>query len=531
LHRNFADLSIRNKILAGFGGLAATFVIISAVYLAMVVRIQDQADTAQRQTLPYVQTINEVRVHGLILINTTVRIAHDAAMAQSGQTGGGTHKALAQNLLRSFNERRQALQAAVGALQTMISERSGRTETANRIIGELQHMQFIEAAAKRMLQESDVLVALSARGAGAAELDEVIQSYAAAQGKFSTIIDAATSGEMAVLSQSANDLGDMVHTTINAAIAAMIAAVVIAILGGTLLAARIAGPLQGLNAAAKRFGQGDFAAAVAVTSTDEVGELATTFNKMRDDLKDAMDKSARSHRLSMLGQVASTVSHELRNPLGAIRTSLAVINQLSRGKGLGLERSLERAERAIGRCDGIITDMLEFTRSRDMSRTPTDFDRWLGDLLDEHPLPAVVKLTREIGAGGTVPLDGERFRQVLINLLDNAAQAMTDPGWAAPEGHVRRITVRSEAAGPHLKLSVIDTGPGIPETARAKIFEPLFTTKSFGVGLGLPTVLKIVEQHGGTIDIAKTGPEGTEFVVWLPRQPEADGDASNQAAA
>src|SRR5262249_46351247 len=102
--------------------------------------------------------------------------------------------------------------------------------------------------------------------------------------------------------------------------------------------------------------------------------------------------------------------------------------------------------------------------------------------------------------------------------LDNAAQAMTDPGWTPPEGRERTITVRTEAAGPHCRLSVIDSGPGIPEQALPKIFEPLFTTKNFGVGLGLPTVQKIVEAHGGTIAIERTSPAGPEFGVWLPRQ-------------
>jgi signal transduction histidine kinase len=117
-----------------------------------------------------------------------------------------------------------------------------------------------------------------------------------------------------------------------------------------------------------------------------------------------------------------------------------------------------------------------------------------------------------------VPLDRERFRQIIVNLVDNAAQALVDPGWAPADDHQRTITVRTEAAGPHVRLSVTDNGPGIPQDRLPKIFEPLFTTKSFGVGLGLPTVRQIVEQHGGTIDVESTVDEGTSFTIWLPRQ-------------
>jgi len=79
--------------------------------------------------------------------------------------------------------------------------------------------------------------------------------------------------------------------------------------------------------------------------------------------------------------------------------------------------------------------------------------------------------------------------------------------------------VRAEAAGPHLRISIGDTGPGIPEAVLPKIFEPLFTTKSFGTGLGLPTVRKIIEQHGGTIDV-DSGAGGTTFTIWLARHSE-----------
>jgi two-component system, NtrC family, nitrogen regulation sensor histidine kinase NtrY len=106
---------------------------------------------------------------------------------------------------------------------------------------------------------------------------------------------------------------------------------------------------------------------------------------------------------------------------------------------------------------------------------------------------------------------------VIVNLVDNAAQALTDRSWQAAEDHAARIVVRTEQAGPHIRLSVADNGPGIPQDKLPKIFEPLFTTKASGVGLGLPTVRQLVEQHGGTVDVASNVGQGTTFTIWLPR--------------
>jgi signal transduction histidine kinase len=114
-------------------------------------------------------------------------------------------------------------------------------------------------------------------------------------------------------------------------------------------------------------------------------------------------------------------------------------------------------------------------------------------------------------------IDRAGLRQVVVNLIVNAAQALTNPTWNPPDGQERSITVRTEAAGPFVRISVIDTGPGIDEATAAKIFEPLFTTKGFGAGLGLPTARQLVEQHGGTLDAKSEPGDGATFLILLPR--------------
>jgi PAS domain S-box-containing protein len=251
--------------------------------------------------------------------------------------------------------------------------------------------------------------------------------------------------------------------------------------------------------------------------------------------KDLETQLVDQKQMATIGQVAATVSHELRNPLGAIRNSMALVRQVTRDKQLGIDRALDRVDRNIERCTTIISELLDFTRRKELNRQPTAIDPWLEEMLAEQTLPPDVALERELGASDEVAIDRDKFRQVVVNLIENAAQALQDPTWQPPEGHRRFIIVRTETAGPHVRLSVIDSGPGIAREVMDRIFEPLFTTKSFGVGLGLPTVRQIVEQHGGTIDVESRINEGSAFTIWLPRQGESgsrtDESATREAAA
>jgi PAS domain S-box-containing protein len=271
-----------------------------------------------------------------------------------------------------------------------------------------------------------------------------------------------------------------------------------------------------------------------ISDITERRKVELELRQANKSLQAATEKLASSERLATIGQVAATVSHELRNPLGVIRYSMALVHQISAGKHLGIDRALQRADRNIERCTTIITSLLDFTQKKEIVRTPTAIDDWLGDLLAHYELPEDIMLAHELRAHDEVALHKEWFRQVVVNILDNAVQALQDPAWQPAKGHSRRITVGSERAGPHVRLSVVDTGPGIHPDVLPRIFEPLFTTKNFGVGLGLPTVRQIVEQHGGTIDVDSTIDVGTTMTIWLPRLAEADpseGPAAGREAA
>jgi signal transduction histidine kinase len=173
----------------------------------------------------------------------------------------------------------------------------------------------------------------------------------------------------------------------------------------------------------------------------------------------------------------------------------------SRGLDAGMAQ-MERRRPAAGR-----------RTAGEPNREMTMIDDWLSRALATYPLPEGIALHSELMSDAQAALEQERFRRMLVILLDNAVRAMTDQPWVSSNDRARSITVRSEAAGPHLRLSVMDTGPGIPAERLAGIFDGVP-----GTGEGLPAVRQIVEEHGGTIDIESATDQGTDIVIWLPRQ-------------
>ena len=230
-------------------------------------------------------------------------------------------------------------------------------------------------------------------------------------------------------------------------------------------------------------------------------ELAIMLHTYREDL---LSQQARVERLATFGQLVGSIGHELRNPLGVMESSLYIL------KGR-LPEGDERAKKHVGRlyeqlgiANSIITDLLDMIRDKPL--TPVT--------LRLHEVVAQAAQQAET-ALDLSPLDGlpavrgdaSQLRQVFVNLLLNAQQAA---------GHDGAIGVDAESEPGFVAVGVSDSGPGVDPSVRARLFEPLVTTRQKGIGLGLSLVKRIVERHGGSVSYQPRGP-GARFVVKLPR--------------
>jgi signal transduction histidine kinase len=248
-------------------------------------------------------------------------------------------------------------------------------------------------------------------------------------------------------------------------------------------------------------------------------ELASSILK----LKQAQEEIIRQGKLAQLGQLTATVAHEIRNPLSAVRTAAYLVERKVKEKGVDLSNELGRINGGIKRCDKIITELLDFARSRSPLLKTVTIDEWVRATVEEErkSLPPVVEVSYDLALGeGKTDFDPDRMRRVIINLLSNAAEAMVGNGKGKGRAEFvtrdPKVVVSTRIVSNNVEITVTDNGPGISEENLAKILEPLFTTKSFGAGLGLPAVEQILNLHGGGLRVRSKVGEGAAMTAWFP---------------
>jgi two-component system, NtrC family, nitrogen regulation sensor histidine kinase NtrY len=298
--------------------------------------------------------------------------------------------------------------------------------------------------------------------------------------------------------------------------------ILVAVLASLWFAARVTRPVVSLAEAARRVAAGDLNAKVEVESSDELGELAASFNRMTEDLMQQKDRTLQAERVAAWRELARRLAHELKNPLFPLQVT---VENLMRAK----QKSPEMFEEVfhegtatllaeINNLKSIIGRFSEFSRMPQPQRQPTEVNDVVRSVLrvfhaqlqnkNENPISVHLALAEALPE---ISVDPDLLHRALQNLVLNAIDAMPQGG---------ELEIRTRILGDWLELSVSDTGSGLTQEECGRLFTPYYTTKQYGTGLGLAIVQSVVSDHGGKISVESTKEKGTTFRIELPYRPQ-----------
>lgn len=292
-----------------------------------------------------------------------------------------------------------------------------------------------------------------------------------------------------------------------------LALAVLAVLGIALTAARRATrPLAELTSAARTVGSGGRAEPVPVRAGDEIGVLAAAFNRMAADLGRAEHRLVEAAKFAFVGELAGGVAHEVRTPLGVMRTATQLLERSFPTTDAEQRELLQMLRIEVDRIDRVVSDLLELGRPRAARVAATDLGEVLWRAADFVAVQAsergVTIVRRALQPSPRVACDGELMYQVVLNLLVNAIQAMEQGGTIE--------ILQTRPADGRAGFEIGDDGPGIPADLRPTLFQPFATRRPGGTGLGLTFVQRVVLEHRGLLEVRDAEPHGTIFRIELP---------------
>jgi signal transduction histidine kinase len=355
------------------------------------------------------------------------------------------------------------------------------------------------------------------------------------------------------------------YATANAMEGEILKALLWVVLGSLILSFFFSGqltdPIRTLKEAVGKLAAGEYESIEVSTTNDELGELAMSFLEMADsiqaktseiltakqeverlnrtlenrveartrELKAAQEELLAKARLAAIGQMASVVGHEIRNPLAVINNSVYFIKtKLSNAGELDpkIGKHLSIIESEIQQANGIINEILTFSRTRELKPAVHAINDFLEELVSIYPFPSHIQVVKDFAPENpNVFIDPDEMRQALRNLIGNGVEVM-------PNGGVLKVATQiMPQMKDWIRIDVSDSGGGIPQDVIEKIFAPFFTTKARGTGLGLAVVRKVVDRHKGKVEVESTVGQGTTFKIWLPLATKIGPSLSTPASA
>jgi signal transduction histidine kinase len=292
-------------------------------------------------------------------------------------------------------------------------------------------------------------------------------------------------------------------------------------------------PLNLLTQGAEEIGNDNLEYRIQIKTKDEIGMLADKFNQMAErlklsrlklqqwneeleqrveertqELKEAQEQLVRKEKLAVLGQLASSISHEIRNPIGVIGNAVYYLNMKLKNEDEKVVRYLDILNREVKKTNTIVTDLLDFSKTSLPAFEKIDLNRIIKNVLVGINIPENITLVTQLDENlPEIFKDPCQMQQAIQNIINNALQAMPKGG---------SLEIKTGTKNNFVEITLMDSGKGIKENDLKKIFEPLFTTKAKGIGLGLAIVKDIIDKNNGVIEVKSELDKGTAFTIKLP---------------
>lgn len=538
-------MKIRQKLILGFLAVAAIVGIVGYIGFHNSQEITEIYDEIVDETTPALLALGEIK--------SNVNRIHQEAVSFALIRLKSEQTAEAEKELEDLQEAKEALEKWENEFAKV-----AENEKEKRFVKQIdEHKESIYSLAM-------LLVNAAIHGKSEHDMLVLKEEFEEKENSFNNFIAKVVRHEMNDLHQGDEAADELANNATNLIIVISLVAVILAISGGYFISKTISKPIEKLKNAAVEIGRGDLSKRAQIESKDEIGVLAESFNKMveeiqkrneelqsmneelessneelrstteeleasneelqatteeleasneelrvaNEELESTQEKLVQQEKLAAIGQLASGVGHELRNPLGVIKNAAYYIKTKVGADDPKLVKHLTIMEKEINNSNRIISDLLGFSRTRLPSIAPSDVNKMVNDAMEAVEMQENVLLVKELNPDlPKAMVDADQMHQVFVNLGLNAIQAMTEGG---------QLKIETSLADDYIEVEFNDTGCSIPQENLKKLFDPFFSTKARGVGLGLAVTHGIVERNKGKIEVKSKVSEGTTFVVKLP---------------
>ncbi|MFH1018329.1 MAG: HAMP domain-containing sensor histidine kinase [Pseudomonadota bacterium] len=497
-------LSIRVKVFATYALLAILVLAVLFSGLTRLKRIGTRLNIIQGSYLPIVKTINSF--FNFYHLNESFDVQRIIANRDNSLFVESVTVASPQLMEQSLRRGMEEAHATLLRNPTLKEERqlARLEELAGAVIE--QHMKYVDLI-RSILEDIRAGKLETARKRN----DELTEQKRTVRARIEFLSHQADQRIQNAIRATAVEERNAVFWQIGLSIATLVLALLIGLVA--LFSLR---PLEKLKAAARQIAAGDLSRRAHVGSKDEIGALATEFNRMADSIQQRdkalhrqQEQLVQSERMAVVGRMASKISHEVRNPLNALGLNLELLND--EVKTDSARKILGAVSKEIDRLNAVAESYLSMSRSKKRAPQETDVGSLLTNLAafirpecERKKLELVMSVAPDLPKLRTDPF---RLEQAVLNLTRNAMEALQ-------EGQKFGVTARAEDG--QILMEVWDEGPGIPQEVLPHIFEPFYTTKEKGTGLGLSVTHDIVREQGGSIECESGAARGTRFIIHLP---------------